>query len=89
MSKNTSALPSSAATPAPSSPPPSESYFSELDGTTASVLDGAEGYAWDQTKVDPSTLNLVSWKLGVNAVAEDGVNKRGFNGTTTAHIPFP
>ena len=80
MSKPPSGLPSSATTPAPSSPPASESFFSDLDGTAASVLDGGEVYAWDQSKVDPSSLNLVSWKLDVNASTEDGVNKRGFNG---------
>ena len=80
MSKPPSSFPSSGPTPAPSSPPPSESFFSELDGTASVVETSAIDLGWDDAKVDPSSLNLVSWKLGVNAKAEDGVNKRGFNG---------
>ena len=71
---------SSAGTPAPSSPPASESYLSELDGTAPSLLDTSGDFAWDEAKVESKTLNLVSWKLDVNARAGDGVDKRGFNG---------
>jgi vacuolar protein sorting-associated protein 54 len=83
MSSRASAYPSASATPAPSSPRVSESYLSDLDGT-ASVIDGGD-FDWDSTKVDPTTLNLVSWKLDVNARAGDGVDKRGFNGEANAH----
>lgn len=76
-------LPSSAPTPAPSSPPPpSESYLSDIDGAAPSLLDGGTTeYAFDVgTGSGGSSLNLVSWKLDVNAHDEDGVDKRGFNG---------
>lgn len=78
-----------APTPVPSSPPPpSESYLSELDETAPSLLDGGGtdgGYAWDERKAEAGgqELNLVSWKLGVNAKGEDGVEKRGFNAIST------
>ncbi|KAK4689929.1 vacuolar protein sorting-associated protein 54, partial [Tremellales sp. Uapishka_1] len=82
MSRPPSSIPSSRPTPAPSSPRPSESFMSELDGT-ASVLDhSAVDFAWDG-KADTGSLNLVSWKLDVNARAEDGVEKRGFNAIST------
>jgi vacuolar protein sorting-associated protein 54 len=80
MSRPPSSFPSSAPTPVPSSPPPSESFLSDLDGTAPSLLESAD-YSWTPTKVDSHSLNLVSWKLEVNARAEDGVEKRGFNGT--------
>ncbi|WVQ78816.1 hypothetical protein IAT38_000907 [Cryptococcus sp. DSM 104549] len=85
MSRPPSAFPSSAPTPAPSSPPPpSESFLSELDGTAPSVLETSVGdSSWDVNKVDPTALNLVSWKLDVNARSEDGVEKRGFNAIST------
>ncbi|WVF65822.1 hypothetical protein IAT40_000559 [Kwoniella sp. CBS 6097] len=80
------------ATPAPSSPPaPSESFLSDIDGTAPSVLDtsfgAGEGF-WDEARAgegdgDNRALNLVSWKLDVNARAEDGVEKRGFNAIST------
>lgn len=75
-----------AATPAPSSPRMSESNLSELDGTAPSVVETSGGdygsaAGWDAgASVDAKTLNLVSWKLDVNARAEDGIEKRGFNG---------
>lgn len=69
-------------TPVPSSPPASESFFSELDGTaTGSVLDTSFGDLWEPP-ADATALNIVSWKLGVDAQVEDGVDKRGFNGTS-------
>lgn len=80
-----STLPSLAPTPAPSSPPPpSESYLSDIDGAAPSLLDGGTTeYAFDAgTASGGSSLNLVSWKLDVNARDEDGVDKRGFNGGT-------
>ena len=80
MSRPAPPFQSSAGTPAPSSPPASESYLSELDGTAPSVLDTSGDFAWDDAKVESKTLNLVSWKLDVNARAGDGVDKRGFNG---------
>jgi len=80
MSRAPSNFASTAATPAPSSPPASESYLSEIDGTTPSVIGTSADFAWDARHVDPTALNLVSWKLEVNARAEDGVDKRGFNG---------
>lgn len=83
----TSSLPSVAATPAPSSPRISESYLSELDGTAPSIVETSGGggeYSYGEcdggSGVDAKTLNLVSWKLDVNARAEDGIEKRGFNG---------
>lgn len=86
MSKPASTRPSSATpgfdtTPVPSSPPASESFFSEFDGT-ASVLDTSygDGAAWEPPE-NANALNIVSWKLGVDAHVEDGVGKRGFNGT--------
>jgi hypothetical protein len=84
MSRPTSVRPSSAPTPVPSSPPPSESYLSELDGTAPSVLDTSVDFAWDAGAADASVLNLVSWKLDVNARAEDGVDRRGFNGESSS-----
>jgi hypothetical protein len=81
MSRPNSAIPSSSATPVPtSSPPPSESFQSDIDG--ASLLDGGgTEYGYDSGRLgEGSGLNLVSWKLGVNASPEDGVDKRGFNG---------
>ncbi|ORY24063.1 Vps54-like protein-domain-containing protein [Naematelia encephala] len=83
MSKPASTLPSATATPAPSSPHPSESFLSELDGTAPSVLDSTTGDIWDGNRIDSSHLNLVSWKFDVNARAEDGVDKRGFNAIST------
>ncbi|WVQ93468.1 hypothetical protein IAU59_000542 [Kwoniella sp. CBS 9459] len=82
------------ATPAPSSPPaPSESFMSDIDGTAPSVLDtsfGAGDGFWDEARAgegegdgDNRGLNLVSWKLDVNARSEDGVEKRGFNAIST------
>jgi len=84
MSRPGSTLQSSAATPALSaSPPPSESFQSDLDG--ASLLDGgATEYGFDSSRLrEGSGLNLVSWRLDVNARSEDGVEKRGFNGGYT------
>jgi hypothetical protein len=81
MSRPGSTLQSSAATPALSaSPPPSESFQSDIDG--ASLLDGGTTeYGFDSGRLgEGSGLNLVSWKLDVNAHSEDGVEKRGFNG---------
>lgn len=81
MSRPTSAIPSSSATPAPtSSPPRSESLLSDIDG--ASLLDGGTTeYGFDSGRLgEGSGLNLVSWRLGVNASSEEGVEKRGFNG---------
>lgn len=66
-------------TPVPSSPPASESFFSEMDGT-ASVLDTSFGDLGWEPPADASSLNIVSWKLGVDAHVDDGVDKRGFNG---------
>jgi hypothetical protein len=66
-------------TPAPSSPPASESFLSEFDGTAGSVIDTSYDAGWD-TPTDAASLNIVSWKLGVNARVEDGIEKRGFNG---------
>jgi vacuolar protein sorting-associated protein 54 len=67
-------------TPVASSPPPSESFFSEMDGTIAgSMLDTSFADVWD-APADAAALNIVSWKLDVNARIEDGVDKRGFNG---------
>ena len=84
MSRPPSSFPSSAPTPAPSSPPPpSESFLSELDGTAPSLLETSADYSWEPSKVDSGALNLVSWKLDVNARAGDGVEKRGFNGRVT------
>jgi hypothetical protein len=83
MSRPGSTLPSSAATPALSaSPPPSESFRSDIDG--ASLLDGGTTeYGFDSGRLgEGSGLNLVSWKLDVNAHSEDGVEKRGFNGVS-------
>lgn len=70
----------SGSTPAPSSPPASESFLSEFDGTV-SVMDTSfgDGAAWEPP-ADASSLNIVSWKLGVDAHVDDGVEKRGFNG---------
>lgn len=82
MSGPQSSIPSLAPTPAPSSPPPpSESYQSDLDGG-ASLLDGSTTeFAFDVGKAgEGSSLNLVSWKLDVNATHGDEVDKRGFNG---------
>jgi hypothetical protein len=82
ISRPGSTLQSSAATPALSaSPPPSESFQSDIDG--ASLLDGGgTEYGFDSGRLgEGSGLNLVSWKLDVNAHSEDGVEKRGFNGT--------
>ncbi|OCF43342.1 hypothetical protein I317_02780 [Kwoniella heveanensis CBS 569] len=86
------ATPMPSSTPAPSSPPaPSESFLSDIDGTAPSVLDNSfgagEGF-WDQVGAgegegDNRGLNLVSWKLDVNARSEDGVEKRGFNAIST------
>ena len=84
MSRPGSTLQSSAATPALSaSPPPSESFQSDIDG--ASLLDGGTTeYGFDSGRLgEGSGLNLVSWKLDVNAHNEDGVEKRGFNGVFT------
>lgn len=86
--KMSSAFPSTAATPAPSSPPPpSESYLSELDGTAPSLLETTVGTntfgvepAWDSIGGGLDRLNLVSWKADVNAHEGVGVEKRGFNG---------
>ncbi|KIR70785.1 hypothetical protein CNBG_9448 [Cryptococcus deuterogattii R265] len=86
-----SAFPSTAATPVPSSPPPpSESYLSELDGTAPSLLETTLGtntfgveQAWDSTGGGLDRLNLVSWKADVNAHEGDGVEKRGFNAIST------
>jgi vacuolar protein sorting-associated protein 54 len=83
MFRPSSTRPSATATPAPSSPPPpSESFLSELDGTPPSALGtgSLRDFAPAAPKVDPTSLNLVSWKLDVNARAEIGVEKRGFNG---------
>ena len=80
MPKPPSILPPSVAAPAPSSPPASESFLSELDGTAPSVVETSADFGWDALHINPATLNLVSWKLDVNARAEDGVDKRGFNG---------
>lgn len=45
-----------------------------LDGSTTE-------FAFDTSKAgEGSSLNLVSWKLDVNATNGDGVDKRGFNG---------
>lgn len=69
-----------AGTPVASSPPASESLFSEFEGTAiGSVLDTTFGDAWEPP-ADASALNIVSWKLDVDARVEDGVDKRGFNG---------
>jgi hypothetical protein len=38
-----------------------------------------DGAAWEPP-ADASSLNIVSWKLGVDAHVDDGVEKRGFNG---------
>ena len=81
MSRPGSSFQSSAPTPALSaSPPPSESFQSDLDG--ASLLDGGTTeYGFDSGRLgEGSGLNLVSWKLDVNASDQDGVDKRGFNG---------
>jgi hypothetical protein len=81
MSRPGSAFQSSGPTPALSaSPPPSESFQSDLDG--ASLLDGSTTeYGFDASKLgEGSGLNLVSWKTDVDAGNEDGVDKRGFNG---------
>nr|XP_018264784.1 uncharacterized protein I303_02963 [Kwoniella dejecticola CBS 10117]OBR86942.1 hypothetical protein I303_02963 [Kwoniella dejecticola CBS 10117] len=80
--------PTSAPTPVPSSPPaPSESFMSDLDGTAPSILETSFGSlgdpSYDIAKVDGGALNLVSWKLDVNARTEDGVEKRGFNAIST------
>ena len=83
MSRPGSTLQSSGATPALSaSPPPSESFQSDIDG--ASLLDGGTTeYGFDSGRLgEGSGLNLVSWKLDVNAHSEDGVEKRGFNGVS-------
>lgn len=87
MSKTPSAFPSSVPTPAPSSPPASESILSELDGTAPSLLETSAEYGWEPNGVDSKALNLVSWKLDVNARAEDGVEKRGFNGERDPRDP--
>jgi hypothetical protein len=81
MSRPGSSFQSSAPTPALSvSPPPSESFQSDLDG--ASLLDGGTTeYGFDSGRLgEESGLNLVSWKLDVNASDQEGVDKRGFNG---------
>ncbi|CAD6590324.1 MAG: hypothetical protein TREMPRED_005695 [Tremellales sp. Tagirdzhanova-0007] len=83
MSRAPSRLRSLAPTPDPSSPPVSESAFSEIDGITPSVIETSADFAWDARKIDPTALNLVSWKLDVNARAGDGVEKRGFNAIST------
>ncbi|WWC68573.1 uncharacterized protein I206_102503 [Kwoniella pini CBS 10737] len=77
--------PTSAPTPVPSSPPaPSESFLSDLDGTAPSILDTSFGDpSYDLGRFDGGALNLVSWKLDVNARNEDGVEKRGFNAIST------
>jgi len=83
MSRPGSTLQSSVATPALSaSPPPSESFQSDIDG--ASLLDGGmTEYGFDSGRLGQgSGLNLVSWKLDVNAHSEDVVEKRGFNGVS-------
>jgi hypothetical protein len=69
---------------APSSPPPrSESFLSDID-SLAGGSSVAGGYAvdayFDVAKVDVGTLNLVSWKQGVDA-GSDRSDKRGFNGS--------
>ncbi|GMK55478.1 hypothetical protein CspeluHIS016_0205340 [Cutaneotrichosporon spelunceum] len=73
----------SGSTPVPSSPPPSESFFSEFDGT-ASVMDTSygDGAVWEPP-ADASSLNIVSWTLGIDAHVDDGVEKRGFNAIST------
>lgn len=91
--KMSSAFPSTAATPVPSSPPPpSESYLSELDGTAPSLLETTLGtntfgveQAWDSTGGGLDRLNLVSWKADVNDYEGDGVEKRGFNGESVIY----
>ncbi|WRT65756.1 uncharacterized protein IL334_002704 [Kwoniella shivajii] len=85
MSVPPSQPPTSAPTPVPSSPPPpSESYLSDIDGTAPSILDTSFGESsYDIGRVDGGALNLVSWKLDVNARSEDGVEKRGFNAIST------
>lgn len=83
MSRAPSTFASSAPTPAPSSPPASESYLSELDDTAPSLIETSADFAWDARHVDPTALNIVSWKLDVNARAADGVDKRGFNGESS------
>lgn len=82
MSGPQSSLPSSAPTPAPSSPPPpSESFMSDIDGAASLWDGGTTEYAFDASKAgDGSSLNLVSWKLDVHA--GDG-DKRGFNGRSS------
>ncbi|WWC87960.1 uncharacterized protein L201_002862 [Kwoniella dendrophila CBS 6074] len=76
--------PTSVATPVPSSPRPSESVFSDLDGTAPSILGTTYGEpSYDLGKVEGGALNYVSWKLDVNARNEDGVEKRGFNAIST------
>ncbi|WVR03759.1 hypothetical protein IAU60_000754 [Kwoniella sp. DSM 27419] len=85
MAKPSSSTPSVVPTPVPSSPPaPSESFMSDLDGTAPSVVETSYGdTTWDGGRVDPTILNLVSWKLDVHATSEDGVEKRGFNAIST------
>jgi len=85
MSRAPSGFPSSATTPAPSSPPLSESFLSEIDGTAPSLFETSADFAWDTGHIDPTVLNLVSWRVDVNARAEDGVDKRGFNGRFAKH----
>ncbi|CAK9781060.1 Vps54-domain-containing protein [Cutaneotrichosporon oleaginosum] len=83
VGSSTAAAATSGSTPVPSSPPASESFFSEFDGT-ASVMDTSYGdaAAWE-APADASSLNIVSWKLGVDAHVDDGVGKRGFNAIST------
>ncbi|KAL1406348.1 hypothetical protein Q8F55_008047 [Vanrija albida] len=70
-------------TPVPSSPPASESFFSEIDGTAASVLETSYGDITWEPPADASSLNIVSWKLDVDAHVDDGVDRRGFNAIST------
>lgn len=80
-------IPSASATPAPSSPPPSESFFSELDGTAPSVLDTSGEFQWD-AGTSGHGLNLVSWKKGVEE-GDEASDKRGFYGTSKRQADMP
>ncbi|EIW68910.1 hypothetical protein TREMEDRAFT_62628 [Tremella mesenterica DSM 1558] len=71
------------ASPALPSPPPSESFFSELDGTASVLEHSALDFGWDDSRIDPKSLNLVSWKLGIDFNVQDDINKRGFNAIST------
>lgn len=58
---------STVATPtqAPSSPQPSESLLSELDGPAPSVLETTADFQWDAgSSAGPVGLDLVSWRRG-------------------------